>query len=241
MEHVFRIFDYNVYNEKKSGNEDSSSNDEEQNIYKDSSKFLIQIFGLNETGQTCSIFVEDFKPFFYVLVNDHWDIRTKNAFLQHIKQKMGKYYEESITNCIIVKRKKLYGFDAGKEHKFVKFEFSNINAFNKAKNLWYTDWVKDGRKLIKDGYYFDNTYIKIYESNIPPLLRFFHIRDISPSGWIALPNKKTISVQSYMKKTNCDYEFIINYKNIVIYKEIEFSVFFNFISVIIRHENVNIA
>jgi len=30
----------------------------------------------------------------------------------------------------------------------------------------------------------------LYEANIPPLLRFFHIKDISPSGWIALPLKK---------------------------------------------------
>ena len=219
MEQVFRIFDFNVYNDKKASNgEESSSNDEDSvthNVYRDSSEFVIQIFGLNETGQTCSIFVEEFKPFFYLMVNDHWDIRTKNTFLQHIKQKMGKYYEDSITECIIVKRKKLYGFDGGKEHKFIKLEFSNFNAFNKAKNLWYTDYGTDGKKLLKNGYFFDNTYIKIYESNIPPLLRFFHIRDISPSGWIALPNKKTVCVKEEYKKTNCDFEFKINYKNII--------------------------
>ena len=122
MEHVFRILDFNVYDDNQSSF-DLDDSSEEENTYKDKKEFLIQMFGLNEKGESCSISVEGYKPFFYVLVNDTWNIETKNAFLQYIKQKMGKYYENSITDCIIIKRKKLYGFDAGKEHKFIKFEF----------------------------------------------------------------------------------------------------------------------
>lgn len=89
------------------------------------------------------------------------------------------------------KTKKLYGFDAGKEYKFIKLVFTNMNAFNKAKNLWYTEYKNDiGRKLLKKGFTFKENATLLYEANIPPLLRFFHIKDISPSGWIALPIKK---------------------------------------------------
>ena len=227
MDYNFRIFDFNIFNEKKSNessyDEDGNiieSDEEEVKTYKDNAKFMIQMFGVDETGKTCSIMVEEFKPFFYVMVNDTWSKKHKDDFLSHIKQKMGKYYEDSITDCIIIKRKKLYGFDGGKEHKFVKFEFNNINSFNKAKNIWYTDYSK-GHTLIKDkegkvGYIFNNTHTVLYEANIPPLLRFFHIQDISPSGWVALPKKKTILVsQSLDKKTHCDFEFIINYKDII--------------------------
>jgi len=226
MDYNFRIFDFNIYNEKKSNDasydEDGNiiESDEEVKTYKDNAQFMIQMFGVDETGKTCSIMVEEFRPFFYVMVNDTWTKKLKDEFLSHIKQKMGKYYEDSITDCIIIKRKKLYGFDGGKEHKFVKIEFSNINAFNKAKNIWYTDYNK-GHTLITDkegkiGYVFNNTYTVLYEANIPPLLRFFHIQDISPSGWIALPKKKTILIsQSLEKKTHCDFEFVINYKDII--------------------------
>ena len=226
MDYNFRIFDFNIYNEKKSNDasydEDGNiiENDEEVKTYKDNAQFMIQMFGVDERGKTCSIMVEEFRPFFYVMVNDTWTKKLKDEFLAHIKQKMGKYYEDSITDCIIIKRKKLYGFDGGKEHKFVKIEFSNINAFNKAKNIWYTDYNK-GHTLITDkqgkiGYVFNNTYTVLYEANIPPLLRFFHIQDISPSGWIALPKKKTILIsQSLEKKTHCDFEFVINYKDII--------------------------
>jgi len=213
MEHTFRILDFNVYNEKQ-----DTSSDDETNVYKDSSSFMIQMFGLNEKGETCSIIVEGFKPFFYVMVHDGWSIKVKEEFLKHVKEKMGKYYHDSITECKIIKRKKLYGFDNGKEHKFVKFEFSNLSAFNKAKNLWYTDY-KYGHNLLADGYPFENnnkiTNTKLYEANIPPLLRFFHIKDISPSGWIALPKKKTIENKNDYKKTSCNYEFHINCKDVI--------------------------
>jgi len=214
MEHIFRIFDFNVYNEKSSSHDESSNSDDETNVYKDTNKFVIQMFGVDEKGATCSIIAEDYRPFFYTLVNDSWTIQMKDSFLAHIKNKIGKYYEKSITDCIIIKRKKLYGFDGGKEHKFIKFEFSSMSAFNKVKNLWYTDYSK-GHTLLENGYKFNNTNIKLYEANIPPLLRFFHIRDISPSGWIALPKKKTICLTGETMKTTCNFEYIINYKNIM--------------------------
>jgi DNA polymerase elongation subunit (family B) len=213
MEKTFRLFDFNVYNEKPDQDDLSST---EKGVRQDNSKFLIQMFGLNEKGETCSIFVENFKPFFYVKVDDNWDMTKKNNFLRDIKTKIGNFYKDCIVDCKMVKRKKLYGFDGGKEHKFVKFEFSNMAAFNKAKNLWYTPYSSTGEhRLLKQGYLFENSETYLYEANIPPLLRFFHIQDVSPSGWIALPNKKTVKIKNEDKKTTCQYEFIIDYKHIV--------------------------
>jgi DNA polymerase elongation subunit (family B) len=205
MEHVFRLYDFNVYNKSK----EESGSDEENVGKTDTNNFTIQMFGINETGESCSILVEDFKPFFYVKVGDNWTQYTKTSFMQFISKKMGKYYANSITDCKIIKRKKLYGFDGGKEHKFVMFQFANLQAFNKAKNLWYNS---DG-KLKETGLnYIEPTYL--YESNIPPLLRFFHIKDLSPSGWVALPKNKTVEVKTN-KQTSCTYEFIVDQKSVL--------------------------
>ena len=62
MEHVFRLVDFNVYNVKDS----SSDSDDEPKAYKDNATFVIQMFGINEHGESCSIIVENFKPFFYI-------------------------------------------------------------------------------------------------------------------------------------------------------------------------------
>jgi len=211
MEHVFRIFDFNVYNAKGSS---MDSSDDEQNVYTDTKTFRIQMFGVDETGKTYSLTADGYHPFFYVMVNDKWTIKMKEEFVAHLKEKMGKFYKDTITECKIVKRKKLYGFDGGKDHKFIFIEFANVSAFNKAKNLWYTDY-NNGHVLLKNGYRFLNTDMKLYEANIPPLLRFFHIKDISPSGWIAIPKKSACENTGELKNVNCDVELTTHYKNIV--------------------------
>ena len=212
MERAFRLFDFTVYNQKGSSSGDTSSSEDESTTFKkeDKTKFQIQMFGINEHGETCSILVEDFKPFFYVKVDDFWNIQIKTQFLEEIKKKIGKYYENCITECKLIKRKKLYGFDGNREHKFIVFQFENMQAFNKAKNIWYDS----SRKLLPNGYFYRNSRTYLYEANIPPLLRFFHIKDISPSGWIALPNKKTTEYKND-RKTTCTFEFSISYKDII--------------------------
>lgn len=98
MEHIFRLFDFNIYNKPLPVDyiNESDSDDEPHdnkpliNKYVDQNKFFIQMFGLDETGKTCSIIVEDFKPFFYVKVADHWTIANKNTFLKHVQFKNGQ-------------------------------------------------------------------------------------------------------------------------------------------------------
>jgi DNA polymerase elongation subunit (family B) len=214
MEHIFRVFDYNVYNISDPSRESGD------NTFKDTNVFMIQMFGVDENGKTYSTIVEGFKPFFYVMVDDKWTIQMKEQFTIHLIEKMGKYYSDSITKCKIIKRKKLYGFDNHKEHKFIFIEFANLNAFNKAKNLWYTDY-QSGHNLLKDGYKYFDTDIKLYEANIPPLLRFFHIKNISPSGWIAILSKTVVEYKNENKLVNCDYEFLTNIKYIEPLNEME--------------------
>ena len=217
----FRLYDFNVYNEKTDNNnndDDNNSTNSEDKIKYDNNLFIIQMFGLNELGKSCSIIVEGFNPFFYVKVDDNWTITIKNMFLTHIIYELNNhnhngYYNKSIVECKIIKRKKLYGFDGGKEHKFIVFKFKNNNVFNKVRNFWY-EGIGFNRKLKENGYIFNNSKTYLYEANIPPLLRFFHIKDISPSGWVSLPTNKIIKNKKN-KKTNCDYEFTINYKDII--------------------------
>jgi DNA polymerase elongation subunit (family B) len=223
MEKTVRLLDFNIYDEfvekeASSGGENSSDNGSENgNEYKqkfkqDMKRFVIQMFGINEKGETFSLFVKDYKPFFYVKVGEDWTLGHKDEFLNHVKTKVGKYYENSICECKIIKRKKLYGFDGGKEHKFVLFKFNNTIVMNKVKNLFYENG-KYGRRLIEDGYKFQNTSTYLYEANIPPLLRYFHIREISPSGWVCIPLKK--AKRPINKKTTCKYEFEIDHASII--------------------------
>jgi DNA polymerase elongation subunit (family B) len=51
----------------------------------------------------------------------------------------------------------------------------------------------------------------IYEANIPPLLRYFHIKDISPSGWVKIKGTPCES----NKQTTCMHEYCVGHKDVV--------------------------
>uniref|UniRef100_A0A6C0KR70 DNA-directed DNA polymerase n=1 Tax=viral metagenome TaxID=1070528 RepID=A0A6C0KR70_9ZZZZ len=224
----FRLYDYNAYDgHNKSELQNNKLMNVQFNPYKDSKKFIIQAFGINEADKTASIIIENFYPFFYILVNEQWNEQRKNSFLAHLKKKVGTYYEDSIVSLKLVKRQKLYGFDNKKLHTFIKISFTNTGIYNKVKKLFYTDTTsKDSgfeRTLNDEGFVYNDeqgtTNCYLYEADIPPLLKFFHNKEIVPSGWIKMPSHKVKKIAN--KTTHCAYEYCINYEDIVSYKEKE--------------------
>jgi DNA polymerase elongation subunit (family B) len=212
-EKSFRLLDFNIYDEVEQHDTSSDSeNGEEYKYKKDERRFKIQMFGINEKGETFCVFINDYEPFFYIKVGNDWGGERKTEFLNHIKAKVGRYFENSITDCKIIERNKLYGFDAGKKHKFILLKFKNTSVMNKVKNLYYING-KQGRRLNDNGYIFQDTNTYIYEANIPPLLRYFHIKEISPSGWVCLPLKKAKRLTN--RNTSCKYEFEIKYRDLI--------------------------
>jgi len=174
------------------------------------------MFGINETGETCCLFVQDFEPFFYVKVGEKWTTSTAQAFKRELQNKMGNYYKNSLLSAELVEYHKLYGFTGGKKDKFVKLVFKNQAAFRKVKNMWYeynNNTVADKSKGGGIGSYktlkpliFQGVVLELYESNLPPLLRYFHIQQISPSGWIFLSCKTPLPADQ--KTTTCKYEYL---------------------------------
>jgi DNA polymerase elongation subunit (family B) len=207
-----RLLDFNIYDEKTEKDDSSSSENEsvEKPSYEkktDNSEFVIQMFGIDESGDTYSLFVKDFQPFFFIKVGDKWTQNMVNALAFDIRKKLGKYYEESIESATLVEYNKLYGFSAGKKDRFAQFVFKNSATMNKTKNLWFEyletetgERIRKSKKMI-----FEKTELILYESSIPPLLRFFHIQNISPSGWVAVSVSKCTKIME--KTTTCTHEY----------------------------------
>ena len=177
----FKLIDFQVYDERS----------------EKKSQFAIQMFGVNETGETCSITVNGYKPFFYVKVGDNWTDSDARALYHDLSKRINT---TAIISAELVEHKKLYGYTAGKLYKFVKLTFENSSTMNRTKRLWYNE----NQQLIPMK--FKGINMELYESAIPPLLRYFHIHNISPSGWIQIFTKKA-TVPSELT-TTCDYEYV---------------------------------
>jgi DNA polymerase elongation subunit (family B) len=194
-----RLFDFRTINR-----DDESTNG-------DSKQFIIQMFGITEKRETVYVEITDFKPYFFCLVPRNYTKSDRLAFLEHLKQTVGPYYANSIVQCALVCRKKLNGFDGCSEHNFLCLKFKGMPSFYKVRNLWYTEDKKNPlyKKLKPGGYSFKGQIYKLYEADLPPVLRFLHIKEISPTGWVRVP-----MVENKTNTTTCTYEFSITSKDI---------------------------
>jgi DNA polymerase elongation subunit (family B) len=224
----FKLIDFNVndieYEEKKQHNKSESNSSEEcsssgsdDSTFKekiDIKLFTIQMFGINEIGKTCSITIRDFKPYFYIKIPNNFDNRKIKKLENVFQKQLGPYYKNSLVGFHKQKKNKLYGFDANENHSFICLQFNNVPAMNKLKNMFYS-YVNKKRVLSENGLEFENSSLYLYEGNIPPVLRFFHITNISPSGWVEIPLSKATTITKINKQTTCTYEYEISYKDII--------------------------
>ena len=205
----FRLLDVITFDHKEENDSESTSGSSEDS--NENAEFYIQMFGLNEKGETCSLVVTDFNPFFFVKVGNNWTKQVADSLLADIKKKVGKYTAQSIKSIQLVDHNKLYGFSGGQKSRFVRITFANMAAFNKTKNLWYQYDNETNQRKSKP-FIYNQVTLELYESNIPPLLRFFHIQNISPSGWVVINTSKCGIPPT--KTTTCKYEYISSIKNV---------------------------
>jgi len=198
-------------------NQNNQNNQNEEYSPPPPLRFVIQMFGINEIGETCCIFIKDYKPFFYVKVSQNWTSYNVTILFQEIRNKLEKYHQKYLISAELVEHNKLYGFSGGQKFKFVKLTFANMMTFNRVKNLWYYQPAynanaRQPRERKLKPLISQNIILELYESKIPPLLRYFHIYNISPSGWVFIPTNKM--VEPLELTTTCKYEYICNCKDL---------------------------
>lgn len=178
-------------------------------------EFIITIYGIDENRKTYCVKIDDFKPFFYIKVGHNWSDTDVSEYFDHIRETYNSDYsliktlKNDLEEAKLVRHKTLYNFDANKKHNFIKVTCKNMSLFYKFKSLFYD---KEKQRLNK-GIEFNGTFTQLYEIMIPPMLRFFHIQDISPSGWVEISDYDL--VEDDEKETKVDVEIKANYRDII--------------------------
>ena len=186
---MFRLFDFQTFDTETNSNNDDSKTSQRH--------FRIQMFGINEKGETCAFFVDDFKPFFYVKVPDEWTAENMVHWFSETKKKC-RYSAKYCLSCVVERHRKLYDFTGDKDFPFAKCTFGNMSA------------LYQFRKIITTT---QDIQLPVYESKIPPLLRYFHIQNISPSGWVFINDTNVDTPET--KTTSCTYEYICSTRDVI--------------------------
>ena len=106
-EKTFRLFDFQSFDHTV------------RNVSYRQKLFRIQMFGINEKGETCAVFVDDFKPFFYVKVPSHWNQSDVNEWFLEVKKKC-RYTEQDCLGAFLETHSQLYEFTANTQFHFAK-------------------------------------------------------------------------------------------------------------------------
>lgn len=151
--------------------------DEDGNMQHEISIF---INGVNTKGETVTLRVTNFQPFFYVEVPDSWSSSQIESLYKEIKKRLYRK-KYGIVGYEVVKKKKLFPYLAGKEFQFLKLSFSSSETFDQCK--WMFSSKNQTEKPIRlSG--IDTIKYEVYESNINHINRFCHLREVETTGWI---------------------------------------------------------
>ena len=140
-------------------------------------EMVIHLFGMNAAGESVRVDVEGFRPFLYVALPNSEP--NTDALERRIRAKLR--IKEDTFEYKIENKRKLYGYSGSKTYRFVKITVPSLNMFyNLRKELLGEKQEPIFR--IRDR----ETPLEVFESNIDPMLRFFHLRDVKPCGWISV-------------------------------------------------------
>jgi len=156
-------------------------------------KMVIHLFGKTATGVSIRCDVKGFRPFFFISSVEGTRAQqegARSAIRSYIQRHM-KEADKSI-EITHVSRKELYGYSQDKYKPMLKLTMNSVQLFNKVKKLFLNAKSEPELAMLfgkrKDclGLPYGNTIPKVYEANLDPMLRFLHLRNLSPCGWCSV-------------------------------------------------------
>jgi DNA polymerase elongation subunit (family B) len=178
-------------------------------------KFYIRLFGMTKEQETVYLQVEDFRPYFYFEIRKEWKVAQITNMLDEVKKKVDWQVKEKgvkgdvdgLVKWNIEEKHKFYGFTNYKKFNFVKVTFNDYDSMRLyAKVLSWTYKLPSMSKYpIK---------LKLYESNILPLLRFMHTRQLEATGWMSIDMDKLGKFDEDDIPTCCTLNYKTNWTNV---------------------------
>ena len=145
--------------------------------------YKIFVFGVDTNGHPVTLCINDFNPFFFIEVPITWN---RNC-IYSVKEALNN---RSIKTIEFLERKRYYGFENNKIRKFLKLSFYSFKGMRNAR--YQID--KNVYQISGREYKFE-----MYESNIDPILRFTHLRDILTAGWVKVEKFSLDESESYFE------------------------------------------
>ena len=204
----FQIVDFFVPENDRSRRELNRIPEKREEIdYKeDPPEYTVRLFGSTLEGYSVCSEITGYKPYFYIKVPDTIikNIKKSNnknglkALSQDFKNYLlfesytnrynkktkiiSNYYRNHLVSVRTEIKKEFMGFTNNEDFYFLKIKVKSQKLFNTLK-YFFNDPPEEFFER------WGNEIFRLYESNIDPMLRFIHDKNILPCGWVEIPAK----------------------------------------------------
>ena len=144
--------------------------------------YQITLFGSTAEGKSVSLDIQGFQPYFYIELPDNWKADDQNAYQRYLKE----HLEDSDATSLrfdIERHRSFWDFNDNHMFTFLKIQAPSKKLWNKIRDIVQD---KDTCLPIPLGWKGAKLSLRVYEANIDPMLRFFHMREIQPAGWASI-------------------------------------------------------
>ena len=174
---------------------EDSKNDREYKVR----EYTIRMFATTEKGTSLGINVYNYTPHYFIKVPDSFANNKfkMNNFVSGIKNRLPFQVRKNLVAYDLVMRKILVGFTNGKYFPFIRLIFKDTNSMNASLKIIKNEDIGELKY---------NRDYEIYESNIPPFLRFIHKNNIKPAGWILIKGGNYTINYGESRKTRCQID-----------------------------------
>lgn len=169
-------------------------------------KYTIKVFGVDKQGHSVSLTVTDFTPFFYIKVPETWTDTHVAKLQSWLESQRGLHkINKSMKPMKLLKKKDFWGFTNNMEFKFARLCFTNYAALKRV--MWHL-----AKPVTVNSLGLANHKFVQYESNIEPFLRFIHLMNLQPTGWIKVAAGTFRSTETL--PTTCQIDVETNWRRV---------------------------
>ena len=184
--------------------------DDLYNPEKNLNEFVITLYGIDRNGDRIVCHVKKYKPYFFIKIPNLWG----NTHAKSLMKEILKYAEASSTrrqylvpkfSVTIKDFKDFYGLywnenGANGDGEVQRFQYIKISCqthgdmkqiIQATKDYYgrFNSSIEEVSTMIKEWFRVDtisNCDSNLYESSLPPIVRFIHDTQIDPTGWVSV-------------------------------------------------------
>jgi len=175
-------------------------------------EYQIRVFGVTLQGNAVCIKINGFLPYFFVRLADHTRAPECKAFFSWLRSNECKLVPREYRGCLLsfqyVRKPVLMGFENGETHPFMKLSFNNTDAMRVYQRKMIDLLKLGGMSPSESG---GDKVGRVYEGKLDPILRYMHLHELTPCGWIEIDGDDLIPISSapdaspffYSAKSSC--------------------------------------